>query len=57
MTNKKVTKYDIALSFAGEDRAYAEALAEALKEKHLKVFYDKWEKPLLRGERPIFLFI
>ena len=34
-------KYDIALSFAGEDRAHAEALAERLKRQNIRVFYDR----------------
>lgn len=34
-------KYDIALSFAGEDREYAERLAKALEDKGIKVFYDR----------------
>jgi TIR domain len=34
-------KYDVALSFSGKDRKYAEELNEKLKERGLKVFYDK----------------
>ena len=37
-------KYDIALSFAGEDRQHAEELAELLKSERYKVFYDKYEQ-------------
>ena len=36
--------YDVALSFAGEDRIHAVALAEALFRRRVKVFYDKYEK-------------
>ncbi|MDD5320849.1 MAG: glycogen/starch/alpha-glucan family phosphorylase [Methylococcales bacterium] len=43
-------KYDIALSFAGEDRSFAEALANALSARNLKVFYDKYEKEMLLGK-------
>jgi hypothetical protein len=32
--------YDVALSFAGEDRTYVEDVASALKSVGLKVFYD-----------------
>lgn len=46
----KETKYDIALSFAGEDRKYAEDLANALVARNIKVFYDKHEKALLFGK-------
>ena len=33
-------KYDIALSFAGEDREYVEKVATLLKENGVRVFYD-----------------
>ncbi|MBM4557995.1 TIR domain-containing protein [Rhodococcus hoagii] len=36
--------YDIALSFAGEDREYAEYLQNHLEEYELAVFYDKTEE-------------
>jgi TIR domain len=41
--------YDVALSFAGEDRDYVEAVAEALKGR-LRVFYDKFETVELWGK-------
>ena len=42
--------FDVALSFAGEDRAKANALATALKNNGLRVFYDDFEKSKLWGE-------
>jgi hypothetical protein len=42
--------YDIALSFAGEDRIYADDLANRLKAKGLKVFYDIFEQENLWGK-------
>src|SRR5437588_514692 len=42
--------YDIALSFAGEDRMYANALAEALRLRGLNIFYDKYERSTLWGK-------
>src|SRR5258708_1039058 len=42
--------YDVALSFAGEDRNYANALAEALRHRQLNVFYDEYEKTTLWGK-------
>jgi len=42
--------YDIALSYAGEDRKYAEALAKALLQHKLSVFYDQYEKTTLWGK-------
>ena len=46
----KEYEYDVALSFAGEDRHYAEALAELLKNSRYKVFYDKYELARLWGK-------
>ena len=48
MVNK--FEYDVALSFAGEDRAYIEKVAEYLKGKDIKVFYDKYEITILWGK-------
>jgi hypothetical protein len=42
--------YDVAISFAGEDRAFAEALAEALRSRTVTVFYDAYEKAALWGK-------
>lgn len=42
--------YDVAISFAGEDRAIAEEIAENLKIHGVKVFYDKYEKASLWGK-------
>ena len=43
-------EYDIVLSFAGEDRPQAEALAESLRDKGVKAFYDQYEKACLWGK-------
>ena len=43
-------KYDFGLSFAGEDRAYAEELAQLLKDERVKVFYDNDEEANLWGQ-------
>lgn len=42
--------YDVALSFAGENRDYAEKLATKLREKGVQVFYDNWNIASLWGE-------
>lgn len=42
--------YDVALSFAGEDRPYAEELAGALTREGYVVFYDRYEKADLWGK-------
>jgi len=43
-------KYDVALSFAGEDRKHARELAEHLKERRIKVFFDEFEESHLWGQ-------
>ena len=42
--------YDVALSFAGEDRHHAEALANLLKDGGYSVFYDEHEQATLWGK-------
>lgn len=49
LEKQSTLEYDVALSFAGEDREYAEELANALHGK-TKVFYDGFEKAKLWGE-------
>lgn len=46
-------EYDVALSFAGEDRAYVEKVARRLKAKGIKVFYDNFNKVQLWGNNLI----
>ena len=43
-------EYDIALSFAGEDRAVVERVATGLKNREIRVFYDKFERAALWGK-------
>jgi len=50
---KQVTdkfEYDIAISFAGEQRSEAEGIAECLRNAAVKVFYDKYEQSDLWGK-------
>lgn len=47
---KTVFEYDVALSFAGEDRAFVEACAEILRALNVNVFYDNYEKEILLGK-------
>jgi len=49
-SENKIYKYDIALSFAGEDREYVEQVAILLKRFGVKVFYDKFEESNLWGK-------
>jgi hypothetical protein len=44
------TTYDIAISFAGEDREIAKKISDLLKQKNYKVFYDEYEKSNLWGK-------
>ena len=48
--HSKTTEYEVALSFAGEDRAYVEKVASVLKAKNVRVFYDKYETVSLWGK-------
>jgi hypothetical protein len=43
-------KYDVALSFAGEDREYVEKVAEKLVAAGVDVFYDRFEQVNLWGK-------
>jgi hypothetical protein len=43
-------KYDVALSFAGEDREYVEKVAAALAAAGVDVFYDRFEQMNLWGK-------
>jgi hypothetical protein len=45
-----LTEYDVALSFAGEDRSVAEALFYSLQDRGLTVFYDKNEQHRILAE-------
>ena len=44
------TIFDVALSFAGEDREYVEKVASVLRDMGLRVFYDKYEAVTLWGK-------
>jgi hypothetical protein len=43
-------RYDIALSFAGENREYVGMVADDLKVRGVSVFYDEFEKVALWGD-------
>jgi hypothetical protein len=44
------TEYDVALSFAGEDRAFARSLNDYLEDADLSVFFDETEAARILGE-------
>jgi len=43
-------KYEVAISFAGEDRAFAEAVAKGLRDAGVQVFYDNFYAAEIWGE-------
>lgn len=43
-------KYDVAVSFAGEDRTVVEEFVNILASNHVSVFYDSWEQSELWGK-------
>jgi hypothetical protein len=43
-------EYDVALSFAGEDRAVAQEFADLLRKKNINVFYDEYRVGELWGK-------
>lgn len=58
-SKKKVNidyEFDVALSFAGEQREYVENVATFLKQKGRKVFYDKFEQSQLWGRNLVDYF-
>lgn len=46
----KTVEFEIALSFAGEDRAYVDQVANLLRDAGVKVFYDLFEEANLWGK-------
>ena len=48
-TARSSPQYDVALSFAGEDRTYVQEVATWLKAAGVNVFYDDFEKAKLWG--------
>lgn len=45
-----MNRYDIALSFAGEERVYVDRVANILRERGVSVFYDLFEEADLWGK-------
>jgi hypothetical protein len=48
--DRRNPEYDVALSFAGEDRPYVNMVAEQLTSRGISLFYDKYEKANLWGK-------
>lgn len=49
MMARMVRTYDVVFSFAGEDRAYVEAVAQFVRARGVRVFYDFFEQVELWG--------
>jgi hypothetical protein len=56
VVNEEEKEFDVALSFAGEDREYVENVANILHEMSIRVFYDKHETITLWG-KDLFTFL
>lgn len=50
LCNHKTYDYDVALSFAGENREYVRRVAQILSSRGVKVFYDENEQESLWGK-------
>ena len=50
MKQNKIYEYDVALSFAGENREYVEEVASFLKNFGVKVFYDDFNQDEIWGK-------
>jgi hypothetical protein len=50
MRNSADFEYDVCLSFAGEDRDYVQKVADSLRTKRIRVFYDEYEEVKLWGK-------
>lgn len=50
MTEPRNRKYQVALSFAGEEREYVQKVASILKDRGVSVFYDEFEEEVLWGK-------
>ena len=50
MTSHDEFEYDVALSFAGEDRATADKFADLLTSREIKVYYDPYEPDAIWGK-------
>lgn len=49
-SNARYYEYEVAFSFAGEDRVFVEKIAKLLKNRGIRIFYDFYEKSNLWGK-------
>jgi hypothetical protein len=49
-TSSPTFQFDVALSFAGEDRTYVDDIAARLRSHGVRVFYDQYEQATLWGK-------
>lgn len=50
MDESETYKYDVAISYAGENRSIAEGITNILRKNGLNVFYDQFQKSYLFGK-------
>jgi hypothetical protein len=50
MRARLMPSYDVVFSFAGEDRTYVKRVADYLRAKGVKIFYDEYEQTQLWGK-------
>jgi TIR domain-containing protein len=43
-------EYDVALSYAGEDREYVKKVANSLRRRGIRIFYDEYQRTALWGK-------
>ena len=54
--DKSIPSYQVALSFAGDQRKYVEAVARALQARGITVFYDQFESVTIWGKDGVEFF-
>jgi hypothetical protein len=60
MSTQSAEIYDLAVSFAGEQRTYVEQVVRACQRRGLRVFYDRdmnnewWGKSFIREQRKVY---
>ena len=57
MVSDRSFEFEVALSFAGEDRSYATQLASILRRRGVEVFFDEYQKHTLWGKIFIHTFL
>ena len=51
--SERSCEFDVCLSFAGEDRVNVESVADGLRRRGIRVFFDEYEEALTRSARHV----